>query len=328
MIKRSGMGEPAEVQEAREEVRHNPESADAHETLGCLLAEHGQSADAMASLQQAAKLAPSVGAEKFLYMAQLHSSPQEALENARTGASIAQAEDPQGMAPSALSLLSECLLPFATAGDTNAADEAESAAAHAATLDPRNPDPCLALGQVKAARGNLDEALSHARLSAEKWSPSLAAKIGRKARVREKLHEDADGEEGKEDENDDDDENVPSFEQRFSLAKLLLDCDTSAHAAVDVLEQLYDEQRDSSDILYTLALAYHAGGRFHEARETLSKLPEDVLTDEAVDLRAAIDESERNVKASLYEGDSNNPSSLDQNGSSTRQYSSSDVENE
>lgn len=296
--------EPEELAEAKREAKANPENAEAHETLGSLLAERGDKEEAMASLQRAASLAPSAGAEKFLYMAQLHHCPNSALECARTGASIGQVEDPYGIAPNALSLLAECLLPFASDANDAATNEALSAASHAASLDPRSPDPPLALGQVHAAHGHLDEALSHARASASKWCPSLAAKVGCKTHVREHEHSSEHNANGNDadDVNDEDDiheELMPSFEQRFALAKLLLDCDTSVEAAVDVLEQLVDEQSESEDALYTLALAYHAGSRFDDARITLDKLPNGMFTDEAIDLRAAIDESQEAVKNSL-----------------------------
>ena len=83
-------------------------------------------------------------------------------------------------------------------------------------------------------------------------------------------------EEEEEKDDDDDEEYTPrfqdyevSFEFRFETAKLLLEIDTSAALAIEILEELLEERDGIVDVWYLLAYAHYGANELDDSLEII-----------------------------------------------------------
>lgn len=172
-----------------------------------------------------------------------------------------------------------------------ALEEADSLLQEARNLWPSSPEPLQALASLRQVQGNNDEAMVLLQESMSKWyrntedvekqdlededskgGPSTMDQMGDSAEDME-LSTTANNGIGSSIRSSDiqEETRLPSYEFRFETAKLLLELDETTSTAVNVLEELLEENDGVPDVWLLLAVAHRAGGELDEAAEAARK---------------------------------------------------------
>ncbi len=195
-----------------------------------------------------------------------------------------QVEELKNAVCSALCAHAEMLMGHAETVES-VAEEAEALLRRAQATCSTNPEPGQAMASLRYEQGKPEEALALLKDSMKLWfkpreedeedeemedeeveEGKKAGKKGKKGR-REAV--------GEEEEEDDDeeggpdglfDEDLPSYEFRFECAKLLLELDDSTAAAIQVLEDMVEEDDSNPHTWHLLGMAYYAGLMLEEAQ--------------------------------------------------------------
>ena len=217
-----------------------PDSADAWDAYGIALAEFGPNPDdAVKVLKRAAQLSPDLGYEKFMYLGQLLDDGEAAAVCTRRGLALIEYqaahgdEDASERMCGACCALAEQLMAIAEDVD-DVADECDALLRRAAEADRASAEPLQVLASLRVLQGRNDEALEALRQSMAIWRG-----------VRKSITAGDDENTAGDDEDratEFEGEYDVSFEFRFECAKLLLELDESTDAAMDVLEELLEEE--------------------------------------------------------------------------------------
>ncbi|KAG1672225.1 hypothetical protein FOA52_002926 [Chlamydomonas sp. UWO 241] len=313
-----------------------PENIMLLEAYGSLLAEMGDCEQATVVLQRCVALSPDAGHEKYMYLGQLMDGA-EALTMARKGVELLQVAldtakaaatgagaggsggggDDAGMEEeegalsadelaaqmcSALCSLAEMLMCGAESADS-VASEVEALMARAAATCEESPEPGQALCSLRYEQGRAEEALALLTASMAKWFRPDNDEAGDED---DDEMGDGDGAEGAGPGGsgggggDEDSGRIqPSYEFRFECAKLLLELSDTTEVAIQVLEEMVEEDDSNPHTWHLLGMAYYGGGMLEEATEIyenglklLKKLgvPEDdEVYEDYEDLKGAIE---------------------------------------
>lgn len=205
------------------------------------------------------------------------------------------------------------------------ASEVEGLLGRAQGICSASPEPGQALASLRYEQGRPEEALELLRASMKLWFRPRGSDEAEDAAMQEEDDGDVRAELGKEaadeelalqpgtmdeDEDADDEEEQgdamqPSYEFRFECAKLLIELDDSTEVAIQVVEDLVEEDDSNPHTWHLLGLAYYGGHMFEEAQEIYEKgmqllkklkIPEDdEVHDDFADLQSAIEEATKDA---------------------------------
>eukprot|EP01025_Chloroclados_australasicus_P005991 TRINITY_DN11972_c0_g3_i4.p1 TRINITY_DN11972_c0_g3~~TRINITY_DN11972_c0_g3_i4.p1 ORF type:complete len:367 (-),score=65.55 TRINITY_DN11972_c0_g3_i4:1785-2885(-) len=265
------------------------------EAYGSLLAEMGKADKATEVLTKAVELSPDQGFEKYMYLGQLLEG-EAGILHVRKGIDIIkgmisqanhseQVELLRNAYSSALCALAEQLMQLAQdkeVDDNGQIDavitmECEKVLNEARNADSNSPEPVQALASLRYECGMPEEALTLLRESMSKWF-----KPRKQITAYNEMPGDGDGVQmdenadahtqkakDKEEEDDEEEEYVeqPAYEFRFECAKLLLELEENTDTAIEVLEQLLEEDDRIPHVWQLLAMSYYGGNKMEEAEE-------------------------------------------------------------
>ena len=287
------------LKELKDICSKNPSSIDALETYAYALAEYGDQEDALDALRDAAKANPNSGYEKFMYLGQLLDDGKAATACTKKGLELLEEQMKKGDASvadrhcSACCALAEQILGCRdelddgmdgdNTVDEDTANAVEQLLERAQQSDKESAEPMQVLASLRNEQGKKDEALKCLKQSIAKWrKPVQLVQETKKEREIYERKRPAPGAEDyvssdDEDENEDEgDEYIPrfqdydvSFEFRFETAKLLLEIDTSAALAIEILEELLEERDGIVDVWYLLAYAHYGANEFDDSLEII-----------------------------------------------------------
>ena len=287
------------LKELKDICSKNPSSIDALETYAYALAEYGDQEDALDALRDAAKANPNSGYEKFMYLGQLLDDGKAATACTKKGLELLEEQMKKGDASVADRHCSACCalaeqilgcrdeLDDGMDGDNTVDDDTANAVEQllerAQQSDKESAEPMQVLASLRNEQGKKDEALKCLKQSIAKWrKPVQLVQETKKEREIYERKRPAPGAEDyvssdDEDENEDEgDEYIPrfqdydvSFEFRFETAKLLLEIDTSAALAIEILEELLEERDGIVDVWYLLAYAHYGANEFDDSLEII-----------------------------------------------------------
>ena len=292
--------------ELKDICKKNSTNVDALETYAYALAEYGDQEEALDALRDAAKANPDSGYEKFMYLGQLLDDGKAATACTKKGLDLLEEQMKKGDASvadrhcSACCALAEQILGCRDEEDgmdgDNAVDDETAKAVEellkrAQQSDKESAEPMQVLACLRNEQGKKDEALKYLRESIAKWrKPMQLVQETKKERdiyerkrpapgakdYASSSEDDMEKEEEKEKDDDDDEEYTPrfqdyevSFEFRFETAKLLLEIDTSAALAIEILEELLEERDGIVDVWYLLAYAHYGANELDDSLEII-----------------------------------------------------------
>ena len=284
--------------ELKDICKKNPTNVDALETYAYALAEYGDQEEALDALRDAAKANPDSGYEKFMYLGQLLDDGKAATACTKKGLDLLEEQIKKGDAAvadrhcSACCALAEQILGCRDEdgmdGDNTVDEETAKAVEEllkrAQQSDRDSAEPLQVLACLRNEQGKKDEALKHLKESIAKWrKPVQLVQETKKEREIYERKRPAPGSkdyvsssEEDEERDDDEDEYLPrfqdydvSFEFRFETAKLLLEIDTSAALAIEILEELLEERDGIVDVWYLLAYAHYGANELEDSLEII-----------------------------------------------------------
>lgn len=218
---------------------------------------------------------------QLLESGQLPPEEQDSDEELGEGESEAMVESMKDMTKlelcSALCALSELLVAGCVAGEGGPSSvagverEVEEVLGEARQLCPKSPEPLQALCSLRCQQDKKEEALQLLKQSMDLWfkppksDDEAAGQEAEEEDIAESEGESEGDEEGMDVEGEGGQEDGPSYEFRFETAKLLLELDTDTEAAVQVLEELVEENDHVPNVWLLLALALRGAGEWEQA---------------------------------------------------------------
>jgi len=221
------------VQVYRNALRQHANDPVILDALGDTLLQMGEVNQARQTLSISIKLAPEVGAAKYMNMGQILYG-KESLRHYEKGLELLMRdkdnskdeEERQSIVEQIVSGLGAMVEIYMTdeCFDDNAEPECDRLLSEALRLDPSNPEPLQLMASFKISQQNPEEALKYLILSKDTW-------INR------------------------DVENMPSYEFRIQTAKLFIELQQMEPAS-EVLDLLLEEYDDNAEIWYLAGYAY------------------------------------------------------------------------
>jgi len=197
------------------------------DALGDTLLQMGEVHQARQTLSISIKLAPEVGASKYMNMGQILEG-KEALRHYEKGLELLMRdkdnakdeEERQSIVERIVSGLGAMVEIYMTdeCFDDNAEPECQRLLSEALRLDPSNPEPLQLMASFKISQQNMEEALKYLIMSKDAW-------INR------------------------DVENMPAYEFRTQTAKLFIELQ-QMEPATEILDLLLEEYDDNAEIWY------------------------------------------------------------------------------
>eukprot|EP00873_Tetraselmis_striata_P029873 jgi/Tetstr1/450137/TSEL_037179.t1 len=262
-------------------VELDPNNTEINDAYGCLLAECGQTEEAVAALRRSVTVSPNAGHEKYLYLGQLLAG-QEAVNAVAKGVEILEHQlhqmagdadewDTEEIAEElSRALCSQAELLLNGSQEVDAVGlEVESLLARASDIDGSNPEPWQVLCSLRVEQGRPDEALAMLRKSIGLWFTARAhdsdTADGDGEQAGEEVPEGGSADEDSDMDEDGEDDNTPSYEFRIETVKLLLELDETTDQALEIIVRLLSENDSVPDTWHLYAMCLHASGQFDDA---------------------------------------------------------------